>query len=143
MYSRRITMQAVVDRLIKSDNSETQFYIMASSFSHGIIDIFPGALKMEKVPKAIQVIGWIQGVISKERQALVEEIIRGLPKSKGIAQEGLIYDRYTKIGWNDYRNTANEYLLTALNRRRADETNLYTINSASCCGFYPDRLLLE
>jgi hypothetical protein len=100
-------------------------------------------LRLEKVPKAIQVIGWIQGVINKERQALVEEIIRGLPKSKGIEQEGLIYDLYTKIGWNDYRNTANEYLLTALNRRRADETNLYTINSASCCGVYPDRLLLE
>jgi hypothetical protein len=100
-------------------------------------------LRLEKVPKAIQVIGWIQGVINKERQALLEEIIRELPKSKGIEQEGLIYDLYTKIGWNDYRNSANEYPLTTLNRRRTDETNLYTINSASCCGVYPDRLLLE
>jgi len=88
-------------------------------------------------------VGWIQGVINKERQALLEEIIGGLPKSKGIEQEGLIYDLYTKIGWNDYRNAANEYLLSVLNRRRTDETNLYTINSASCCGVYPDRLLLE
>ena len=95
------------------------------------------------MPKAIQVIGWIQGVINKERQDLLEEIIRGLPKSKGIAQEGLIYDLYTKIGWNDYRNAANEYLLTALNRRRTDEIHLYAINSASHCGIYPDRLLLE
>jgi len=47
-------------------------------------------LRLEKVPKAIQVIGWIQGVINKERQVLLEEIIRGLPKSKGIEQEGLI-----------------------------------------------------
>ena len=67
-------------------------------------------LRLAKVPKAIQIIGWIQGVINKERQALLEEIIRGLPKSKGIEQEGLIYDLYTKIGWNDYRNAANEYL---------------------------------
>src|SRR5262249_60008709 len=51
-------------------------------------------LRLEKVPQAIQVIGWIQGVINKERQALLEEIIRGLPKSKGIEQEGLIYDLY-------------------------------------------------
>ena len=100
-------------------------------------------LRLAKVPKAIQIIGWIQGVINKERQALLEEIIGGLPKSKGIEQEGLIYDLYTKIGWNDYRNAANEYLLSVLNRRRTDETNLYTINSASCCGVYPDRLLLE
>jgi hypothetical protein len=49
-------------------------------------------LRLEKVPKAIQVIGGIQGVINKERQALLEEIIRGLPKSKGIEQEGLIYN---------------------------------------------------
>ena len=95
------------------------------------------------MPKAIQVIGWIQGIINKERQALLEEIIRGLPKSKGIEQEGLIYDLYIKIGWNDYRNAANEYPLTTLNRGRTYETNLYTINSASCCGVYPDRLLLE
>ena len=95
------------------------------------------------MPKAIQVIGWIQGVINKERQALLKEIIRGLPKSKGIAQEGLIYDLYIKIGWNDYRNAANEYPLATLNRRRTYETNLYKINSASYCGVYPDRLLLE
>ena len=100
-------------------------------------------LRLEKVPQAIQVIGWIQGVINKERQALLEEIIRGLPKSKGIEQEGLIYDLYINIDRNDYRNAANEYPYNHLEQGKTDENNLYTINSAFCCGVYPDRLLLE
>src|SRR5262245_14193462 len=100
-------------------------------------------LRLEKVPKAIQVIGWIQSVINKERQALLEEIIMGLPKSKGIEQEGLIYDLYIKIDRNDYRNAANEYPYNHLEQGKTDENNLYTINSAFCCGVYPDRLLLE
>ena len=60
----------------------------------------------------------IERFISKNRQALLEEIIRELPKSKGIEQEGLIYDLYKKIGWNDYWNAAHEALLDRLEQER-------------------------
>jgi len=37
---------------------------------------------------------------------------------KELSKKGLIYDLYKKIGWNDYRNAANEALLDRLEQER-------------------------
>ena len=48
MYSRKISMQAVVKKLKKS-TGKVKCCIMTSSFSDGIIDIFPGYISNEEV----------------------------------------------------------------------------------------------
>lgn len=112
MYSMKVSMPEIIQKIGDStDNSRIRRYIMASSFSEGIIDIFPGKGLHEDVPDVPRSNAEKIFLGTTFIESLIRETVGGIP--------GVLAVHIARIDMVDYLSfhKVNPYTISEIGRR--------------------------